>query len=345
MAAPYSIRHWWKPFRYRLEYFGCRLLASLIPRLPRRACLALARALGALHYRLDGRTRRVALENVRLALGETPARCEAIARASFANFARALLDLFWARRLTPGNFSRHMTLEGFDAARAARDAHGGAILITAHLGSYEWLSLATAFAGLKVWIVALDFKNPALEAVFGAAREHAGHRLIGRRHSMLRLLRAVKRQGGVGLLTDLGLHLNQPGVVIDGFGMKMHVTFLHALLHERTGVPIIPVTNVPLPDGSCRVTAHPPLAFRLGATTQEITQGCWDFFEGCIRARPELWLWNYRHWRYRPREAGREYPSYAAQSAKFERALAGRRATPRPRATAAAAPSPEPPSA
>lgn len=321
----------WKQFRYRLEYFACRLLAGLIPRLPRRACLALSRVLGALYYRLDARSRGVALENVRLALGATPARCEAIARASFANFARALLDLFWARNLTPENLADHLTLEGFERARAIRDEHGGIVLVTAHLGSYEWLSLATAFAGLKLWIVALDFKNPALDAVFGAAREHSGHRLIGRRNSMLRLLRAVKGRGGVGMLTDLGLHMNQPGVVIDCFDMKMHVTFLHALLHERTGVPIVPVTNVPLPDGRCRVTAHAPLEFPAGATIQQITQGCWDFFEARVREQPELWLWNYRHWRYRPRNAAREYPAYSAESGKFERALAGQRATLRPR--------------
>ena len=50
-----------------------------------------------------------------------------------------------------------------------------------------------------------------------------------------------------------------------------------------------------------------------------------------MRERPELWLWNYRHWRYRPRGAEREYPAYSHESGKFERALAGRRATVRPR--------------
>ena len=110
-------------------------------------------------------------------------------------------------------------------------------------------------------------------------------------------------------------------MVIDGFGMEMHVTFLHALPHERTGVPIIPFTNVPTADGKCHVTAHPPLVFPSGASHQEIAQGCWDFFERFVRERPELWLWNYRHWRYRPREADREYPAYSAESGKFERVL------------------------
>jgi KDO2-lipid IV(A) lauroyltransferase len=318
----------WKQIRYRLEYFACKVLAALIPLLPRGVCLRLARLLGALYYRLDRKTRAVALDNLRLALGESvsPEKREWIARESFGNFARTMLDLFWARRLTPQNYARHMVMEGFEEARKLRDQHGGIIFVTQHYGGYEWLSLAVGFSGMPVWIVALDFKNPALDAVFATAREHSGHRLIGRKQSMLKLLRAVKRNGGAGMLVDLGLHMNQPGVVIEGLGMKMHVTFLHALLHQRTGIPLVPMTNVPLPDGRCRMTAHPPLSFPQDATHQDITQGCWDFFEPIIRAQPQFWLWNYRHWRYRPRGATREYPFYAHESGKFERALAGKRA-------------------
>ena len=102
----------------------------------------------------------------------------------------------------------------------------------------------------------------------------------------------------------------------------MHVTFLHALLLARTGVPIVPVTNVPHPDGTCTVTAHPPMVFPPGTDLHAITQACWDFFEPFIRARPDLWLWNYKHFRYRPRAAPPEsYPFYAHWSDRFEAIL------------------------
>ena len=323
----------WKQVRYRLEYLACKMVAVAVPRLPRRACLTLGDCLGWLYYRLDRRNRAVALENLRLCLGGThrEAAREKIARASFGNFARAMLDLFWARRLTPQNFSRYMKLEGFEKLRALRDRHGGIIMVVEHFGTYEWLSLAVAFGGVPVWIVAMDFKNPALEAVFREARQWSGHTLIGREQSMLKLMRAVRRNGGVGMLIDLALNVNLPGAIIRAFGRKMHVTVLHALLHERTGIPLVPLTNTPHPDGTCTVTAHEPLEFAPGSTHQEIAQGVWDWFEPLIRQRPELWLWNYKHWRYRPRvDDGVEYPSYAHVNGKFERILAGKRAVPRP---------------
>ena len=315
----------WKQFRYRIEYFGCCALAELIPHLPRRACVWLAAVLGELFFRFDHRSRAVALDNLRLALDETldaTSRRE-VARRSFHNFARAMLDLFWARNLTSQNYQHHIKLVNFEHVFESHAKHGSIIYLSLHAGSHEWVSLTGGFIGLPATMVALDFKNPSLEAVFRRAREHSGNRIIGQHQSMLKLLRTVRRQGMAGLLVDLALRLNHPGQVINAFGLKMYTTFLHALLHSRTGVAMVPVTNVPNPDGTCTVTAHPPLTFPPDASLSEITQRCWDFFEPFIRARPDLWLWNYKHWRYKPASAEREYPFYSHSSKKFERVLSG----------------------
>jgi KDO2-lipid IV(A) lauroyltransferase len=314
-----------KRVRYRLEYLGCRVAAGLIPRLPRRVCLRLADTLGSLFFRFDRRSRAVALENLRLAFGDaldSPARYK-IARKSFLNFARSMLDLFWARNLTPANYTRYITPVNFAPALEIYARDGGIIVLSMHAGSHEWLAMTTGFVGIPAMMVALDFKNPALDAVFRTERQRSGNCIIGQHQSLLKMLRAVRRGGGAGLLVDLGLRLNHPGQIIEAFGMKMHVTFLHALLHARTGAAIVPITNVPNPDGTCTVTAHAPLSFAAETSLAEITQSCWDFFEPFIRARPDLWLWNYKHWRYKPLNAGREYPFYAQVSKEFERILAG----------------------
>ena len=213
-------------------------------------------------------------------------------------------------------------MEGVEQTRAIRAQHGANLLIQTHLGSYELLSISIALAGLPVTIVMQNFKNPRLDALFVRARETGGHRLIGQAQSMLKLMRAMRR-GGAGMLVDLNLKPGkQPGVVIEAFGgLKMCVTFLHALLHERTGVPITPTSSLPQPDGTCRMILHPPLTFPPGATRREITQGCWDAFELLNRERPELWLWGYKHFRYLPSDtsAPGRYPFYARVSREFDR--------------------------
>ena len=314
----------WKEFRYRLEELGCRLLMRGLPQLSRRGCLRLANGLGALAYLLDARGRGVALSNLECVFGDryTPAQRRALARASYRNFLRTMLDLFWARNLTPANHHAWLRLEGFEALRERHArSPGGAILFCVHQGNWEWASLAFGFAGLPTTIVAENFKNPLLTGIFNGLREISGHTIIAQENSILRMLKTVKRRGATGMLIDLNLRPSQAATVIEGFGLKMCVPLLHAVLAQRANALLVPVETRPQPDGTCRVIAHPAVEWPEGATLQEIAQRCWDAFEPILRARPELWLWPYKHFRYRPRHAIRPYPAYANDSAKFEKLL------------------------
>ena len=138
---------------------------------------------------------------------------------------------------------------------------------------------------------------------------------------MLRMLRHVIKGNIVGLLVDLNVPPSQAATVIDTFGMKMSATYLHAVLAQRAGAKLLPMTSEPRADGTCLVEIHPPLDIPAGSTTRQIAQLAWNFFEPRIRAKPELWMWAYKHWRFRPKDAAHAYPFYANESGKFERLL------------------------
>ena len=311
----------WKAFRYRLEAIAMRGVAAAIPRLPRSWLLGLAACAAALFYRFDARSRRVALENLRAAFpGLSAQRRDLIARGAARNFARTFLDLFWARNLTADNYRNYCTIEGFEAVEASRARANGSILCCAHFGNFEWASLVTGFAGLPTLIVAQEFKNPGLDAIFNGARAVSGHRILPRTLAMLKMLRAVKRGGSAGLLVDLTLPPEMPAAALRAFGgLRICATILHPILHQRTGVPITPVSAWPRRGGGYRITFHPPMDFPPDATRAEIAQAVWDCHEALIRRRPTLWLWSYKHFRYRPEHAEREYPWYAMEHPDFER--------------------------
>ena len=318
----------WKEFRYRLEELGCHLLMRGLPRLSRRGCLRLANGLGALAYLLDARGRGVALANLECVFGDryTPAQRRALARASYQNFLRTMLDLFWMHRAWPDGGPQLAQFEGFDAIRAqlAREKRG-TVFLCVHQGNWEWANVASGMLGFGNVVVAENFKNPRLTAIFSSLRQVSGQTIIAQENSLLRMLRTVKRGGATGMLIDLNLRPSQAATVIEGFGLKMCVPLLHAVLAQRANALLVPVETRPQPDGTCRVIAHPGVEWPEGATLQEIAQRCWDAFEPIIRARPELWLWPYKHFRSRPRNATRPYPAYANDSAKFEKLLRAQR--------------------
>lgn len=315
----------WKPFRYHLEEIACRSLARLIPKLSRRAVLSLGNSLGSLAFRLDARGRSVALSNLECAFGsqfDLEKRKE-IARQSYQNFAQTMLGLFWARRLTSENFKEWMVIEGFERLRARLDQEKrGAIFMCVHQGNWEWASLACGFLGFGNVVVAENFKNPRLTEIFREVRQHSGQTLIGQDNSLLRLLKTAKRGGATGMLIDLNLRPDQSATLIEAFGpggLRMCVPLLHAVLAQRANALLVPVETEPLPDGRCRIIAHPALELSQDLDLAQIAQRCWDFFEPVIRARPGNYLWPYKHFRYRPKGSTRGYPSYANESGKFER--------------------------
>lgn len=314
----------WLKIRHRLEWLGIGLLTSLVPLLPRRAVLVLADFFSGVAFRYDTRGRAVTLANLEAAFGGryTPEQRWEIARASYRNFARTMLDLFWAKALTRENYRRYIKIENAAVLRELEARGESAVLVCIHHGNFEWASLATGFEGASAMIVTDRFKNPRVSRFFKSCREASGHRIIAQKSSMLRLLKQVRRGGLAGMLTDLNLRPNEAATVIDAFGMKMCVTFLHSVLVQRGPARLVPVEGVSLPDGTCRVVFHPPLEIAPDASVQQIAQRCWDFFEPTIRANPHDWLWAYRHWRYQPDNAARPYPYYATRCAEFDRLLA-----------------------
>ena len=314
----------WKTFRHRLEERGCALLARWVPRLSRAKCVRVANGLGALAYVVDWRGRAVALGNIECAFGErySPAQRREMARASYRNFLRTMLDLFWAGALSPANFRDYLQAEGFDELRARLDREKrGAIFMCVHQGNWEWASLACGFLGFGNTVVAENFKNPRLTVIFSRLRQISGQKIVAQENSILRLLKIALRGGTTGMLIDLSLLPTQAATVIEGFGMKMCVPLLHAVLAQRAGALLVPVETQPQPDGTCRIIAHPAVEIPNGASVGEIAQRCWDTFEPIVRARPGLWLWPYKHFRFRPRDTAHPYPDYANESGKFEKLL------------------------
>ncbi|MFN2542397.1 MAG: lysophospholipid acyltransferase family protein [Chthoniobacterales bacterium] len=315
------MRRRWKRIRYRLEWIGLLVATKLVPLLPRRVCLALARALGFLMSIFDRRGRAVALANLEVAFGERLSILQRrkIARESFQHFARAMLDFLWSPRLTRDNFSRYIELENLEETVRAGGPERSIMIACYHYSNFEWLSLAGGYLGLPGTIIMQAFKNSLLDPIFKKLREQSGHQLVPRERGIMRLYKVLRRKGRTALLVDLTVPPTQGAVAIDCFGLKTSVTSAHAWLHEHTGVPVIPAHCEPLSNGRYRVVFHRKIDNAHAMTHQQFAQACWDSFEPCVRKNPAPWLWMYKHWRYRPSEAMRPYPFYANVEPRFDK--------------------------
>jgi len=309
-----------KKLRYFCETALVAAAAWLLPRLPRFFIMAVAGGIGNLAYFADKRGRRTARQNLRAAfagkLGEREVR--RITRGSYQNFARTFLDLFWSSALTPETWQQHVSIHLADPQAEAQARATGGVWVTPHFGNFEFVSLIWGFRGIPFTVVAQDFKNPGLTAIFKRLREHSGHQVISQENAMLKLMKALKRKGHAGLLTDLNIAPGRAATAIDCFGMKTCVPTLHVELAKRLGLSILTGVCLPLPDGRYEVTIFEAIKPEPDDNVTVLTQRVWDHFEKVIREHPECWLWMYKHWRYLPGlERDARYPEYANPSRDF----------------------------
>ena len=309
-----------KRVRYWIEWLLVKFFGGLVQALPFAVVQKFGDVAGSLVFWADSKGRAVALSNLQVAFGSVLSRNQRrrIARRSLQVFGRNFIELFWTGRLTSENVDKFISFEDPQRLRELVESDVPFIAITPHFGNVE---LAGAFIGLKgrsLVIISQPFKNQRLTPIFRKLREATGHKIIVPDNAVVRLLQALRGGESIFLFTDLTLKLRDSAVLIDGFGLKMRVTQIHAFLHQRTGFPIVPWVTLPRGDGGYMVRILPWLRFPPSSSYQEITQACWNQFEPIIREHPEHWLWVYKHWRYKPSRLEGKYPFYANRSTQFD---------------------------
>jgi Kdo2-lipid IVA lauroyltransferase/acyltransferase len=304
--------------RLALEAPLMRLGLAVVPRLPRRAVLVLARLLGTAAYAVSARSRRLGLENLDLAFGDerSPAEKRRILRRSFQNFALVMLDLLWFTRDSSARMERWFTAS--PAMAAAMAAPAARVGVTGHFGNWELAGRCWALRGGSMMAVAMPVRNPAVDALLQRVRENNGQIIVPREGALKKLVRHLRSGGNTGLLLDQNTSPREGGIFVEFFGKPVAVSPAAGLLAPMTGAEIFFTYALPCPDGSYRgemprvITPGEIAAMDRAGAAEEITRRITGFYEEAIRACPEAWLWSYKRWRYIPAGVSPEgFPSYA----------------------------------
>ena len=266
-------------------------------------------ALGEAAWQLDRRHRRVALDNLALALpelGEDERR--RVARRCFRHFGAALCDTVSAARFDLVEMCRRMTLEGWDRVLEARRgaAPRGIFAMTAHLGLWETAAHAFGTYGGRLHVVGRPLDNPRLDREVERQRRRFGNELLLKRGAARGMIRAIQAGENVALLIDQRVQRHE-GIEVPFFGRPAWTTPILARISLRLGVPVLPMYSLPRPGGRYLVRVEPPVAppelprdaadADRDAAVRGLTLRYLADMEREIRRHPHLWLWMHRRWR------------------------------------------------
>lgn len=276
-------------------------LASLPP-------LGLARALGAglgrTALRLDARHRGIILDNLRLSFPEREeAWLQATARDCFAHLGQVACEIPRLVRLSPQQVLAKTRQHGLENLEQARALGKGVLLLTGHIGNWEWSAVASGLAIKGACLVARPLDWPPADRLVQYWRTKGGNSVVPKSRSARAVLKELKRGGLVAVMLDQNVDWYD-GEWVDFFGRPACTNKGLALLAMTTGAPVVPFYGFRAPDGLFDMYFEAPAPMR---KTGDKLQDVWDntqlytkALEEIIRQHPEQWFWLHQRWKTKP---------------------------------------------
>ena len=262
-------------------------------RLPTILTSCAARIAARAYFLLAGRRREIVFENLLPVTSGNTREAKRLAIELFGQFSQKLIDLWRYESGAPIDdlFSRWTGWEHFEAAQKQKR---GILLLTPHLGNWEFGAPLLAKRGVKLLVVTLEEPDPQLTAMRKAARERWGIETVAIGEDPFSFVEIIKRlESGsvVALLVDRPQ--NSSKVDVELFGQSISASVAPTELARATGCILLPVYLPRMADG---YAAHvlPPIDYdraslRPMENRRALVQKIIKAFEPAIREHANQW--------------------------------------------------------
>ncbi|HCE42650.1 MAG TPA: hypothetical protein DET40_03790 [Lentisphaeria bacterium] len=293
-------------FLVNLEYFFFLVAMQTAKMIPLKLSYKIAELAGLLFFMFDIRHRNRVVQHLMHA-GVAKDRQEAIAigKKNFIHFAKVVVEIFACRRLmTPENIGNILRISGSEKSKELFFNPGKSkqvIIICAHFGNWEMAGQGyTISSGIPLMSVMRPFDNPKIgDYILGSRTGHT-HEVCDKKGAVRPLLVALKKGYSIAILADQHAGAVE-GVVTNFFGHPARTHASPALLHLKTGVPIITLMPRRISDDFTfefiisDPIVHAPTGDK-NADVQKIAQMYTSEAEKVFAKYPEQWMWAHRRW-------------------------------------------------
>jgi len=195
-------------------------------------------------------------------------------------------------------------VEGLEAlaktTRELMDAGKGLIIVTGHLGNWEFVARYTAQAsGRRFHALAKPSKLPELTRILDDLRRRMNTAVLwtDSKNLLKDMLKLLKGGECLGFVMDQKPE-GRVGPLVKFFSQPTEFVSGPAKLSIRQGCPVLAVFCMRTGLLQYRIIQQLIVPADHGCTDEiELTQKMANSIESVIRLYPEQWLWNYKRWR------------------------------------------------
>ena len=185
-----------------LGYIGYKILEFIAIATPYPVTYFIAKV-GAMLWILTGVKVKIIRNNVSkvLNLNINDKKINRIANRIFINWAKNIVDLLKHPIISKEKLKQRVEIEGLEHLDNALKKGRGAVIISAHLGNFEWGACRIAVEGYKIWVLSLVRKNRLVGKFFESNRLSKGPKTIYI-NRMLNVFRILKNNEIVAITSD-----------------------------------------------------------------------------------------------------------------------------------------------
>ena len=260
-------------------------------------------ALGDFAYFFLRIRRRLAEDNLARSFpGKTQAEIKQIARQVYRYQVLNMLEMLRIPLIKSKQDAANLVeINAADAFHKTIQQKNGAILVSAHLGSWEVPAICTGMLLTPVNVIIKPLKNTHLDRHLNRWRTMHGNRVIFKDRALREGLKVLRNGEVVGVLGDQS---NREGnFYVDFLGRKATVFLGPAFLALKAGVPVFTETCKRDNNGKYLLEITEVKTSDLSYNKEDIKKLAQRYtraLEEFILGQPEEWLWLHDRWKRSP---------------------------------------------
>ncbi len=228
-----------------------------------------------------------------------------LAQAFYSHLLTSIKEIIFISFIKKERLQKLISIEGMDNLKQGISYGKGVILLTGHVGNWEFapiLGVPMMNINNNLYVIRKPIKTPWIESWLYAHCEKAGITIISAKRSINKIRSILAQNGIVHFAIDqhVGTHTKQ-GIAVPFFNKLAGTYSSLAILARYTKTTIIPMSTFRLNNGKHVLKFYTPIEWQEGTSyNDEIYKNTLQYnqsIEAMILEHPEQWWWVHKRWK------------------------------------------------